>query len=524
MKNKIFKIAKNKKFVILLVIIILLILLFLFTVFIPKQQINKAKTLIQNEEYDTAYQILEKNYSKFDAANILNSSKYERATEFFNNKNYEKSIELLTGIETYKNSLELINESNYQLASRYLENKNNTMAAWYFMQSFDYKDSKELYCSLINDRCLDDNGSSIFLKKDGTVVVNTILPENNKEITDEYNKQTESWRNVKSVSSGSYFVLGLKNDGTVYSAGRNNAGQCDTETWKNIIQLSANEHSALGLTDNGTVIATGNNEFDQCNVENWTNIVSVSMGDNHSVGLTRNGTVMATGNNDNSQCDTYDWEEIVAVDTGYELTVGLKKDGTVISTNEEFNDALSTWNDIVQVSTDGFYILGLKSDGSVVSTGNNKNHQCDVEYFRNVTEICAAGFHSYAICSSGEVLGCGGAHIIDYGSYKNIKVNEYRIQSEFPTSMFVGTWYCKKENSCNNMNILLVIEQKGNTLYYSRKMGNDNDSGGSNISYTSSIPSQRKIEVDYIKGSYEIIDDKLVESFSNGKSNRYIKR
>ena len=74
------------------------------------------------------------------------------------------------------------------------------------------------------------------------------------------------------------------------------------------------------------------------------------------------------------------------------------------------------------------------------------------------------------------------------------------------------------------MNILLVIEQKGNTLYYSRKMGNDNDSGGSNISYTSSIPSQRKIEVDYIKGSYEIIDDKLDESFSNGKSNRYIKR
>ena len=504
-------------------ILICVFLILLVNIFIPKYQIDQAKKLIENGDYNSAYSILEDNISKFDAKEILYSNKYQRAHEFLEKGDYETALTFLVTISDYKDSNTLKDKANYQLGKQNLESRNNTLAAWYFMQSFSYEDSQEIYCSLINDNCLDDNGSSIFLKDDEKVLANVILPEKDTETTDYYNNQTELWEDVKSVSAGSYFVLGLKNDGTVYAVGLNESGQCNTKSWKDIIQISANEHSALGLKADGSVVSSGSNMFGQCNVKDWTDIVSVSIGDNHSVGLKFDGTVVATGINEDGQCNVEEWRDIVAVETGYNLTTGIKKDGSVISTNYELNESLSSWTDIIEISTNGFYVLGLKKDGTVVSTGYNENNQCDVQDFRNITEICAAGFHSYAICSNGTVLGNGGLHSISYGKYKNIKTNYFRIQPEVPLSDFVGTWICTKENSCNNMDITLVVKQYGNTLYLYRIMGTEQDIGYSDISFSTNIPTTNKLKVDYINGTYTIDRDKLIESFLNGRKNVYTK-
>ena len=518
--------CKKKYFItfslIFIVVFIVAFIVALTNIFIPKYQIEKAKQLIEIENYDSAYAILENNISKFDAKEILYSNKYKRACELLENGDYETALTFLVTIPNYNDSNNLKDEANYQLAKQNLKNRNNTLAAWYFMQSFSYKDSQKIYCNLINDKYLDDNGSSIVLKDNGKVLANVILPENDTETTSQYNKQAGTWEDVKSVASGSYFVLGLKNDGTVYAVGKNDTKQCNTETWNSIIQIAADGHSALGLKSDGSVVSTGSNDFGQCNVNGWTDIVSVSIGDNHSVGLNTDGTVDSTGSNEDGQCNVAGWTDIVAVETGYNLTIGLKKDGTVISTNDELNESLSSWKDIIEVSTDGFYVLGLKKDGIVVSIGYNENGQCNVQDFKNITEICAAGFHSYAICSNGTILGNGGLHRIPYSEYTNIKTNSFRIQHEAPLSDFVGTWVCTKENSCNNMDITLVVEQYGNALYFHRTMGNKQNIGYSDISFSTNIPTTNSIDVNYIKGVYTINNEELIESFSNDKENKYI--
>ena len=78
-----------------------------------------------------------------------------------------------------------------------------------------------------NVLCVCD-GFSAYLKSNGDVVVND---------STEIMEQISDWPRMIRLCSGKKHIIALAPDGTVYSAGSNDEGQCNTADWKNIREI-----------------------------------------------------------------------------------------------------------------------------------------------------------------------------------------------------------------------------------------------------------------------------------------------
>jgi alpha-tubulin suppressor-like RCC1 family protein len=126
------------------------------------------------------------------------------------------------------------------------------------------------------------------------------------------------------VSAGSLFSVALKNNGTLWTWGRNNVGQLGNNTFidTNVpaqvgtaidwSQIDAGGEHTLAIKTTGDLWAWGNNPFGQLgdgttNTSNNPIIIStagwsaVSAGFDHSMALTPNGLLYTWGNNTNGQ-------------------------------------------------------------------------------------------------------------------------------------------------------------------------------------------------------------------------------
>lgn len=233
---------------------------------------------------------------------------------------------------------------------------------------------------------------------------------------------------------------GLKNDGSVVTAGEDIFSVADNPEWENIVQFAGDEDGfteqnntcLLGLRSDGTVVAVGQNEAGQCDVSKWTNVVHLwhtgyriaehykdNSGFTHrnyynyigmTVGLRSDGTVVTAG----SLEDVFDvsgWEDIVdlAFTMGYDeektiatgLLIGIRSDGTVVFTgnqNEKYAEKTSVWTDIVEIRMAGGNITGLRSNGTVVSTSD----KIDVTDWKNVKALV---HWDLALSDEGKLLG-----------------------------------------------------------------------------------------------------------------------
>ncbi|MEE0913143.1 MAG: hypothetical protein U0L76_00975 [Ruminococcus sp.] len=156
--------------------------------------------------------------------------------------------------------------------------------------------------------------------------------------------QLERWKNVCRINAGGYHILGLTNEGTVYSAGRNSFGQCSVGDWKDIIDISAGQSHSLGLKKDGTVVATGANIENnpkysgRCEVAKWTNIVAISAGENHSLGLRADGSVVATGDNKYGQCDVDTLSDIICIKAGFGYSACLDRSKKLYIIGKQFSE------------------------------------------------------------------------------------------------------------------------------------------------------------------------------------------
>jgi alpha-tubulin suppressor-like RCC1 family protein len=193
--------------------------------------------------------------------------------------------------------------------------------------------------------------------------------------------------NVKSVSSGLWFDLALRSDGTVAAWGENNFGQLGDETHtgpefcateacsttpatvsglSEVVAIAAGGYHSLALLSNGKVMAWGRNTVGQLGngttedsdvpieVKGLSGVVAISAGYAESMALLSNGKVMAWGGNGHGQlgqgehpttgpevcgpesepCSTSPVEvpglsEVTAVEAGYWNAVALMSNGTV---------------------------------------------------------------------------------------------------------------------------------------------------------------------------------------------------
>jgi len=236
--------------------------------------------------------------------------------------------------------------------------------------------------------------------------------------------EVDEWKDVVSVDTSGFHSVGLKSDGTVVSTvpGKDPNGISNVDGWNNIVAISAGQNFTVGLKDNGTVVATGDNSEGECDVSDWRDIIAIAAGYNRTIGLCRNGRVVATGDNKYGECNVSDWTDIISIYAGTRQTIGLKEDGTVVTTGDytEDNCDVSEWTDIIAVAPgrdtsqnllnpSHNYIIGLKSDGTVVATGYADQGQCDVSDWTDIVAITADYNRTIGLKKDGSIVYTGNA-------------------------------------------------------------------------------------------------------------------
>jgi alpha-tubulin suppressor-like RCC1 family protein len=182
-------------------------------------------------------------------------------------------------------------------------------------------------------------------------------------------------KNIISIATIETFTLALSNDGKVYAAGSNSAGQ-------------------LGLGDN-----VNHNVFTEVTDLRDKNIVSISAGRGHSIVLGKDGKVYAAGSNDNGELGL---GNNINRNFFTEVTGLRDKNITSIGAGEAFTLALSNDGKV--------YAAGLNSAGQL-GLGDNVNRSVFAEVTdlrdKNITSIGMGRYHSFVLGNDGKVYATG---------------------------------------------------------------------------------------------------------------------
>lgn len=217
---------------------------------------------------------------------------------------------------------------------------------------------------------------------------------------------------VIAIDCGADWSVGVKNNGTVVSAGYNGVDEItdisNVKSWTDIVEARGGGLHTIGLKSNGTVIGTGYKKYGQCDLSDWKDIIAIAAGSNHSVGLRSDGTVVAKGENTHGQCDTASWKNIIAIAAGSYCTVGLKSDGTVVVAGRGMQDLdYKEWRDIVGIDASHYIVVGLKADGTVVKCIDRDQTIKKTNEWKDIVAVKAGEGHIVALTKDGHVLAAG---------------------------------------------------------------------------------------------------------------------
>jgi alpha-tubulin suppressor-like RCC1 family protein len=228
-----------------------------------------------------------------------------------------------------------------------------------------------------------------------------------------------SIQNIKTMLTGNYFNVVVKNDGTVWTWGQNNNGQLGNGTTVNSdfpVQVSgintaskafAGSDHVLILLNDGTVKAWGLNDAGQLGdgtnidkttpitVPGLTNVVDVNGGDSFSSAVKSDGTLWVWGENFHGQ-----------------LGQGTSGMGTDINTPTQVPGI----NNVSYVENGHYHMLVVKNDGTLWSWGMNSfgqlgqgivggtiNTPTQITGITNVSKVSGGNYFSMALKTDGTV-------------------------------------------------------------------------------------------------------------------------
>ena len=146
------------------------------------------------------------------------------------------------------------------------------------------------------------------------------------------------WNDMKKLLIGDWFVVGLKQDGTVLCE-THIPGETapDTSEWSGVRQILLDlEHSVVyGVTEDGRVLAAAAGDTPELPAASWENVQELQLNGRYYAALTRDGRVLTAAFPEASAAlDTGDWENVKAISLGSGHLLGLTEDGRVLATGD----------------------------------------------------------------------------------------------------------------------------------------------------------------------------------------------
>jgi alpha-tubulin suppressor-like RCC1 family protein len=290
-------------------------------------------------------------------------------------------------------------------------------------------------------------------------------------------------RNWKNISAGQAHSLAIKEDGSLWSWGRNSNGQLGlgstssrgvltpsrvgfSNDWE---KISAGGNHSLAIKTDGTLWAWGSNLNGRTGLNLSSGVTSspikigedsdwkhISAGWDHSIAIKTDGTIWAWGNNDSGQLGNNSTLSLTqpnkigsdnnwaSVSCGYKFSIAIKTNNSIYScgsnsrgktglgvllSNTPSFTRIGNQNDWAYVSAGYEYCLAIKSDSSLWGWGDNTYGQIGAFNFRHISG--SATFRSYLAQSFPYKIG---------GSEQNwVKVSAGRSHSlAIRSSMSVG--------------------------------------------------------------------------------------
>jgi alpha-tubulin suppressor-like RCC1 family protein len=283
--------------------------------------------------------------------------------------------------------------------------------------------------------------------------------------------------NVMQIDATDHTLV-VKDDGTVWSWGNNQYGQCgvgykfgnikfaQVQGLSDVVAVSAGRDNSLAVKSDGTVWVWGQ---DYNNIPNQivglTDVTAVSAG-GANYALKSNGTVWAWGNNYAGQlgdgttitrlktpAQISGLSNVAEVIGGYSHAIARKSDGTVYAwgsnsygevgdgtnTNRSVPTQVTTLSGIIKVSSKSYHNIALKDDGTLWTWGNNthgtlgddttinRNSPVQVQDLSDAMDVSAGYYYTLALKSDGTVWAWGQRGAV-VGGLANLTPQETPIQ------------------------------------------------------------------------------------------------
>jgi alpha-tubulin suppressor-like RCC1 family protein len=205
--------------------------------------------------------------------------------------------------------------------------------------------------------------------------------------------------NTVAIAGGDYYLLGLRQDGTMLEAGRRGM----PPGLRNAVGIAVGWYHSLALFADGTVAAWGSDADVPAGLKD---AVSIAAGGKHSLALRSNGTVVAWMDGAYGQTNVpAGLADVVAIAGGGLHSLALREDGTVVAWGyNQFGqtNVPAGLSNVIAIAAGTYHSLALRADGTVMAWGENPYYPITVPTnLHNVVAISAFGYQSLALVAEG---------------------------------------------------------------------------------------------------------------------------
>lgn len=232
--------------------------------------------------------------------------------------------------------------------------------------------------------------------------------------------------NVKEISTGSTFSVGLDNDGNVYVWGYTRVSNKvdliekmpSKEELGNVVSVAAGYDHIMALNDEGEIICWGSDRLGQCQVpmevSRKDDIKQIAAGYQMSYALTEDGEIFCWGNenlNDVRLTKRNGNSDIAKISVANTTLMALTYDGEVRHMGSQQSDISKIPEDlgtVVDIATTSDACVALLEDGSLRIWGKANQGERDIpEMDGNVVAIYGGRYHLTALTDTGNVYSWG---------------------------------------------------------------------------------------------------------------------